>query len=431
MGTVSGVAKIAPGAKLNFVFYFAIVYISHGISCGQFGIIAQPIQFFMMKGLNLTAAEVSGYMAIMMLPWVIKPVYGLLCDFLPLFGYRRKSYVIMGNVVTALALVVIAWISSLPVVLVSLMFTAIGMAISTAMMVGLAVQQGRRDGHIRDYFAVQEFCYYSASILSAALGGMLCQNLIPVQALRYAAVVAVFPAVCIATVTALKYREEKSRFSRKQMQLTFGYLRRAFSSPLLRLAMTFSLLWCFNPAMGVPLYFYESNSLKFTQNQIGQLSACNAFGMLIGTLFFGQVMKKLALKSQVVLTISLACLSILGYLGISSFESGVVLELLRGTSNIIVIILLYVLAAEYCPPRVEVSVMAILVAFRNIATDASTFVGGQLFTHVFHNEFRPLVFVSLIAPLVSALLVPMFFSLKENTRELSELQKAPEMQKRG
>ncbi len=414
------VAKKSPvTAKQNFVVFFAIVYFSHGISCGQFGLIAQPIQFFMMKGLDLNAAQVSSYMAVMMLPWVIKPVYGLLCDFVPLFGFRRKSYVVLGNAVTALGFAVIALTSSLIVVLVALMFTAIGMAISTALMVGLAVQQGRKDGKIREYFAVQEFFYYSANILAAAAGGAICQYLQPVGALNTAAAIAVLPVLCVAFLTAFKMQEEKSVVSRKAVVATAIYLKRAFQSPFLRIALTFSLLWCFCPAMGVPLYFFESNALNFTQNQIGQLAACNSVGMLIGTAIYRHVMKNISLRRQLISTIGIACLSTLGYFWISNFASAVVLELLRGTANIIVILALYCLAADFCPPKVEVSVMALLVAFRNIATDASTFVGGQLFTHAFNNELRPLVLVSLIAPLASLSLVPVFFNaLKKRDEEV-------------
>ncbi|RTL45433.1 MAG: MFS transporter [Candidatus Melainabacteria bacterium] len=412
------VAKTSPViARQNFVVFFAIVYFSHGISCGQFGLIAQPLQFFMMTGLKLNAAQVSSCMAVMMLPWVIKPVYGLFCDFVPFFGYRRKSYVVMGNAVAMLGFLVISFASTLNVVLAALMFTAIGMAISTALMVGLAVEQGRKDGKSREYFAVQEFFYYGASIIAAFVGGLICQYCQPPVALHASAAAAVIPVTVVALLTALGLHETRASVSRRSIRATAVYLRRAFQSVQLRIVMTFSLLWCFCPAMGVPLYFFESNNLKFTQSEIGQLGALNSVGMLIGTVLYRQLMKRFSLSRQLLATIALACLSTLGYFWISSFASAAMLELVRGAANIIVILSLYCLAAEFCPPRVEVTVMALLVAFRNVATDASTFVGGQLFTHLFHNQLRPLVIVSLIAPLLSTLLMPLFFRSVVGSRQ--------------
>ena len=325
----------------------------------------------------------------------------------------------------------IALTSSLPVVLIALMFTAIGMAISTALMVGLAVQQGRQDGNIREYFAVQEFFYYGANILAAAGGGALCQYLLPQNALNTAAAIAVLPVLCVAFLTAFALKEAKAAVSRKAVVATAIYLRRGFQSPFLRIALAFSMLWCFCPAMGVPLYFFESNTLNFTQSEIGQLAAYNSVGMLFGTLFYRLAVKSLSMRWQLLSTIAIACLSTLGYFWISSFASAVALELLRGTANIIVILTLYCLAADFCPPRVEVSVMALLVAFRNIATDASTFVGGQLFSNVFHNELRPLVFVSLIAPILSTVLVPIFFIALRKRDEKKDEKETNRAQKRG
>lgn len=404
------VAKTSPVIeRQNLVVFFAIVYFSHGISCGQFGLIAQPLQFFMMKGLSLNAAQVSSCMAVMMLPWVVKPVYGLFCDFVPLFGYCRKSYVVLGNAIAMLGFLVIAFTSALNVVLTALMFTAIGMAISTALMVGLAVQQGRKDGKSREYFAVQEFFYYSASIIAAFAGGLICQYYKPHFALHASACAAVIPVTIVALLTAFWLHETRSSVSKRSMKVTAVYLRRALQSVQLRVVMIFSLLWCFCPAMGVPLYFFESNNLNLTQSEIGQLGALNSIGMLIGTVVYRHLIKQLSLRRQLLSTIALAFLSTLGYFWIFNFASAAMLELIRGAASIIVILSLYCLAAEFCPPRVEVTVMALLVAFRNVATDASTFVGGQLFTHLFHNQLRPLVVVSLVSPMLSIMLLPLFF----------------------
>ena len=38
--------------------------------------------------------DVTEFLAIFNFPWIIKPIYGVLSDLVPLFGYRRKSYLI-------------------------------------------------------------------------------------------------------------------------------------------------------------------------------------------------------------------------------------------------------------------------------------------------------------------------------------------------
>ena len=75
----------------RLMLFFAVVYVAEGI--GQTGgLIAQPLNYFLKAVHGWTPVQISAYLAVFNLPWVIKPVYGLISDFVPLFGYRRKSF---------------------------------------------------------------------------------------------------------------------------------------------------------------------------------------------------------------------------------------------------------------------------------------------------------------------------------------------------
>jgi predicted MFS family arabinose efflux permease len=407
------ISTIAPADKERLsthhrlMLFFAIAYLSQGISCAQFGVIAQPIQYFMMQGLNLSAAEISSYLAIMMIPWVLKPLYGLISDFVPLFGYRRKSYLILANSLAAIAFIVMLLTDSMPVILSALFLTAAAMAIATALMVGLAVEQGRAEGKARDYFCIQEVCYYSANMAAALAGGLLCHFLTPRLAFHSAAAIATLPLIVVSLLTALLLNETKTRLDTGKLRETWDSLLQALCSPSLWLAGIFSFCWNFIPSMGVPLYFYQSKTLCFSQASIGQLAAWNAVGMLAAALLYPKLTRNMSVKTQLQLAALLILTSSLSYLGLSGYNSAVVLELFRGTANMVAILSLYILAATACPNRTEVSVMAILVTLRNVGTNAATFAGGQLFTHTFHGQFYPLVFIAALAPAISLLLLPL------------------------
>jgi predicted MFS family arabinose efflux permease len=96
--------------------------------------------------------------------------------------------------------------------------------------------------------------------------------------------------------------------------------------------------------------------------------------------------------------------STLAYLMLSS-DSAIALELVRGFTNMLAILSIYALAADVCPPRMEVSLMATLIAVRNLATDGSTFLGGHLYANVFNNHIAPLIVVSAATTALCALLV--------------------------
>ena len=44
-------------------------------------------------------AYTTRFMALLYLPWVFKPVFGLITDFVPLAGFRRKSYLFLSSTV--------------------------------------------------------------------------------------------------------------------------------------------------------------------------------------------------------------------------------------------------------------------------------------------------------------------------------------------
>ena len=62
--------------------------------------LARLAQTFLLKDeLHLGPAELSAISGLLILPWTVKPLYGFLSDGLPLFGYRRRSYLILAGIV--------------------------------------------------------------------------------------------------------------------------------------------------------------------------------------------------------------------------------------------------------------------------------------------------------------------------------------------
>src|SRR5271169_7088698 len=81
----------------RLLVFFALVYVVEGM--GQIvGLISQPLNYYLKEALGWTPVQVTAFITIFNLPWIIKPIYGLVSDFVPLFGYRRKGYLIVANI---------------------------------------------------------------------------------------------------------------------------------------------------------------------------------------------------------------------------------------------------------------------------------------------------------------------------------------------
>src|SRR5690349_24052704 len=127
----------------RLMLFFAIVYVVEGIGQARVGIIFQPLSYFL-KVNGWTPVEVTAYFAVLNLPWIIKPVYGLVSDFVPLFGYRRKSYLVIANIAAVAGYLWVTQLDAPGDLVFALMLTAYAMAISSTLCGAVLVENGQR-----------------------------------------------------------------------------------------------------------------------------------------------------------------------------------------------------------------------------------------------------------------------------------------------
>ncbi len=73
---------------------FGLLYFVQGIVEPTEGLLSQPIKS-LLRHWDYSAASTAWMMSALTLPWTIKPLYGLLTDFVPLAGSRRRSYLLL------------------------------------------------------------------------------------------------------------------------------------------------------------------------------------------------------------------------------------------------------------------------------------------------------------------------------------------------
>ena len=86
----------------RLMIFFALVYLTEGIGQTD-GLIAQPLNYYLKQVYQWTPVQIAAFLTVLNLPWFIKPLYGVVSDFVPLFGYRRKTYLIAANALAAAA----------------------------------------------------------------------------------------------------------------------------------------------------------------------------------------------------------------------------------------------------------------------------------------------------------------------------------------
>src|ERR1700690_3636312 len=70
---------------------------------GAIGIIYEPLNYILKDRLRLTPGQAAGFIAWMTFPLLLKPLYGVVTDFVPLGHYRRKPHLMLAALVSAAA----------------------------------------------------------------------------------------------------------------------------------------------------------------------------------------------------------------------------------------------------------------------------------------------------------------------------------------
>lgn len=89
--------EIKQQIKMNY-----IVIILCGLSQGVQSLSDLALSYFYKDDLNLHPYEVSRIASIVSIPWIIKPVYGFISDSFPIFGFRRKPYLIIMAILVSI-----------------------------------------------------------------------------------------------------------------------------------------------------------------------------------------------------------------------------------------------------------------------------------------------------------------------------------------
>jgi MFS-type transporter involved in bile tolerance (Atg22 family) len=99
-GGERGISMIGLGAL------FGLLYFVQGIVEPTDGLLSQPIKS-VLRNWGYSAATTAWFIAILSIAWTIKPLYGLLTDFVPLAGSRRRSYLLLTTAVASISLTVV------------------------------------------------------------------------------------------------------------------------------------------------------------------------------------------------------------------------------------------------------------------------------------------------------------------------------------
>jgi MFS family permease len=377
----------------RLMLFFAIVYTVEGFCQAKIGVVWQPLTHYLKERQGWDAVQIATSLAVLDVPWVVKPLYGMVSDFLPLFGYRRRSYLVLANFVAIIAFVWATQLSAPPGIVVTLVFSAIALAIASTVCGALLVENGQQL-HASAAFINQQWLWFNVAVMAASLlGGELIEYLSPEGALHAAlGIAAAVPLAAIASIMLVHERHAGSNMA--EFRRALRGLLDTFRSSTLWLIAGFLFLYYFSPGFGTPLYFYQTDHLHLSQGFIGLLSSISAGGWIAGGLIYRFWLRSMTTRLLLVLSIIGGTLATLAFLGMVDEATAIAVYFVNGVAGMIANIATLSLAADNCPEGSEGFAFAALMSVINLANPLADTIGSLLYEHVFHSQLAPLIVLS-------------------------------------
>jgi hypothetical protein len=376
MMTTAPTPERVPDTGLTLRQYYVMVGLGAFVTTiAQPGVIGRlPLRLLLKDELHFTAQTLAAFMLIATFAWNVKPIAGILSDAFPLFGTRRRHYMLLGAGLSALC-----WFltGSVPRHYWPLLLATFGantfMVIASTVMGGLMVEAGQKYGISGRISAIRQALQSIVSVGNGVLGGYLAA-----VAFGWTVGIATGLLVVLAVVTFFTLTERPQLSRRHDVLHEAGRQIRTLgrSWPLWAAGIFLALVYI-SPGFTTPLLYLQTDTLKFSMPYIGLMETIEGLTGLGGALVYAFLCRRFNLRQLLVTAIAINALFTLTYL---RYASGTApgIHAFGGFVVICSELALMDLAVRATPRGCESLGFALMMSARNFALGGSDVIGSWL-----------------------------------------------------
>lgn len=361
-----------------------------------------PLKFLLKDELRLNEAGVAGFFALSQFTNYIKPLAGVLTDTFPLFGTRRRWYLIFSLLATGLLFLALgcvphtyAWlILTYGLLYLFVVFT------STALG-GVMVEAGNRHRAGGRMTAQRIAMFRLGTLFGMPLGAYLA-------AVPFLVAMGVSGLFHLALVPLFWIALREPQIARTDLRVWSsagrsmqGLLQ---NRPLLCAAGMIFLIAA-SPGFQTPLFFYQTNVLHFSKRFLGQLLFIEAAAGLGCAMLYHYTCRRWQLRRLVVVSILVHALGTLFYLQYNSAANAIWIMAIAGATLAFGQLTVYDLAARATPKGSEALGYSVMMSVWNLTNALSDWSGATLFQRL-HLSFATLIWINAITTLLAILVTP-------------------------
>ncbi|KAG0475777.1 hypothetical protein HPP92_015463 [Vanilla planifolia] len=412
--------------EMHWTFIYAVIA-TNGISQGLGGAVSRVASDYYWKDVqSVLPSESQVYQGITSIPWLIKPLWGLLTDVLPIAGYRRKPYFILAGLVGAISMLFLWLQNKLCSGFALLLFTAASAGVAMADVTVDACVAQNSISHPALAAKMQSLCGLSSS-LGGLLGFFLSGFLMDAIGSKGVLGMLSFPAALVISVGWTLREQQEADFSYAQLYEKLTQAKKTMWATL-KCAEVWkpcifvftSLALSLNIQEGLFYWYTDTKSGPcFSQRTISFIYAMSSVGSLLGVLLYQNSLKDYPFRVLLFWTQLLSC-----FAGMLDLMQVLHVNLMLGIGDQVFAVMgegvsqmvgrvkwmpILVLSSKLCPMGVEGTFFALLMSIDHVGLLVSSWGGGLLLQllRVSRTEFGGLWIAVLVRNLLR--LLPLLF----------------------
>ena len=339
--------------------------------------------FYYKEDLGLTIVQVQFLASMSIIPWSIKPIYGLVSDRAPVFGFRRKPYLFLAGILGSVGYLSLAtWVQDFRGALISVLIYAIGFALADVIVDGIVAERSRSQKEAGKLQSICRASLLGGGLIVAYISGVLVEVIGARNVFLVTAILPLFTSVFAIIITEEKAK--KISFSAMEtLKKVFGALNKEIV-----LAALFLFVWRATPSSGGALNYYVIDEFGFTPEFFGRLVVISRVMGIVGVLVFRKWLLSIPMRkllTGIILASVILSLPSIGlvygwyeYLGMSPQLFAIADELISAPLTEIGFLPLMVLVARICPKGIEATMFALLASIMNVGLAVSDMGGAWL-----------------------------------------------------
>ncbi|MEA5508493.1 folate/biopterin family MFS transporter [Crocosphaera sp. UHCC 0190] len=373
------------------LFAILSVYFVQGI----LGLARLAVSFFLKDDLGLNPAQMGALIGVAAIPWVIKPVFGFLSDGLPLFGYRRRPYLILSGILGSLSWIMLAtvvtnaWLATF-----TLLLTSISVALSDVIVDSLVVERARKES-LGQAGSLQSLTWGISAVgglITAYLSGWLLQQFSNQTVFE---ITAIFPViVCLSAwfiaEVPVDNNDQVFQANNSPIKEQITLVWQAIKQKSILLPTAFVFLWQMTPNADSAFFYFTTNELGFEAEFLGRVRLVTSVAALVGIWVYQRFLKTVSFRQilgwSIVISSGLGMTMLLlvthtnRALGIDDHWFSLGDSLILTVAGQIAFMPILVLSARLCPKGIEATLFALLMSIVNLSNLLSHELGALL-TH--------------------------------------------------